>query len=92
MKLSEDYAQLRNAVDESLMLLTPAQKWELTSQCTLNANSILKFTSEINSVKSKCGAQKLGEQFLLLLQFVQQFLPVMYSYIQVDPNQIAPLI
>ena len=79
-------------MDEFLTLLTPEEKRELTSQHTPDANSVLKFTSEINSVKSKSGARKLGDRFLPLLQFVQQFSPVMDGYIQADPNQIAPLV
>ena len=79
-------------MDEFLTLLTPAEKRELTSQCAPDANSVLNFTSEINSVKSKSGARKLGDRFLPLLQFVQQFSPVMDGYIQANPNQIAPLL
>ena len=79
-------------MDEFLTLLIPEEKQELTSQHTPDANSVLKFTSEINSVKSKSGARKLGERFLPLLQFVQQFSPIMDGYIQADPNLIAPLV
>ena len=79
-------------MDEFLTLLTPAEKRELTSQRAPEANSVLEFTSEINSMKSKSGARKVGERFLPLLQFVQQFSPVMDGYIQADPNQIAPLV
>ena len=92
IRLSGGHAQLKDAVNNFLLLLKPIQLQDLTSAAVPDANGVLAFASEINSVKAKSGARRLGERFLPLLQLVHQFSSVVEVYIQGNPTSVAPLI